>query len=118
MIYDKSTHKQIAFDLVQDLLKEHYPKPKVPYPQYETKAYKDLLKFFQNENWSHRQGSVYISNAPLKDFEVSWILDRMAEKLPWLYKCTSELDITDIGEEHSLKDRLEAITKAAEAEKP
>jgi virulence-associated protein VapD len=114
----KAVHKQIAFDLVQDLLKKYYPKPKVPYPQYEKKAYKDLQRFFKSKNWSHRQGSVYISNAALEDFEVSIILESLAIKMPWLFKCINELDITDIGERHSLKIELEWATETLETDRP
>ena len=117
-VQSKAIYKQIAFDLAQELLKKHYPKPKVPYPQYEKKAYKDLKRFFKSENWSHRQGSVYISNTALEDFEISILLENLSGKMPWLFRCINELDVTDIGERHSLKMELEWATEILVADKP
>jgi len=101
------SRKQIAFDLKQDLLKRHYPKPKAEVnPQYHTKAYRDMKSFFKGQNWEHRQGSVYVSNDLLTYFNISDILDKIAIKMPWLHLCAGEIDVTNVGEQHSLKEEL------------
>ena len=113
------SRKQIAFDLKQDALKVHYPKPKIDTnPQYHNKAYRDLEKFFEGENWEHRQGSVYISKEILTDFEVTELIERIAAEMTWLFGCADEIDITDIGERLSLKQDLEIATEALTADEP
>ena len=116
---DSKSRKQIAFDLVQDDLKEHYPKPQTSSnPQHHNKAYRDLQKFFIGENWEHRQGSVYTSVKTLSHFEVINLIDRAANEMSWLSKCVDEIDVTDISEQYSLKQDLEIATQVVAAEEP
>ena len=106
------SRKQIAFDLKQDLLKKYYPKPKVNLnSQYYKKAYGDLKEFFKNENWEHRQGSVYTSRDILTYYDVAKLMEKIAKDMPWLSDCVDTIDVTNVGEYHSLKQTLEAATK-------
>lgn len=99
----KKCRKQIAFDLKQDDLKAFYPKPKVIVnPQYYKKAYKDIKNFMLSHEFQHRQGSVYVSENKLKNSEIVLLMEKMAERMPWLGQCVEQLDVTDIGKQHSL----------------
>ena len=33
-------------------------------------------------------------------------MEKLSQKLPWLYLCINEIDVTDIGEQHSVKGIL------------
>lgn len=37
-------------------------------------------------------------------------MDKLADKMPWLYDCVNEIDVTDIGEQHSIKEILGRFT--------
>lgn len=102
MEYEKQTveieqHKQIAFDLNIALLKEHYPKPEASEnEQFYTAAYYDIRRFMLKNGFTHRQGSVYDSVEPLSYVRIHQLMDLLVQELPWLHKCVSTLDVTDI----------------------
>ncbi|MEG0614123.1 MAG: VapD family protein [Oscillospiraceae bacterium] len=101
------SRKSIDFDLKQELLKQYYPRPKHSLnPFYYKKAYADIKNFFTQNGFKHRQGSVYVSNDKLTIYDIQNIIDKAAEKLPWLDKCVAEIDVTDIGKTHSIKELL------------
>ena len=54
---ERRYYKAINFDLDTNRLKEYYSR-------YQ-KAYSDLYGFFRNRDFSHRQGSGYVSNKKL-----------------------------------------------------
>ncbi|MCL2177089.1 MAG: hypothetical protein FWB72_03995 [Firmicutes bacterium] len=109
------SRKQIAFDLSQELLKEHHPnKPQLKKPH--VKGYAELKTFFKSEKWEHRQGSVYASVKELTYIEITEIMYRASKKMPWLPKCLTAIDVTNIGNQHSLMDELQVIARQIEKE--
>jgi hypothetical protein len=38
-------------------------------------------------------------------------MDKLAKKMLWLYPCVNEIDVTDIGEQHSIKQILGEFTE-------
>lgn len=110
---ERKQRKQIDFDLSENLLKEHYPKPeKTINPFYYKKAYKDISQLMKENGWEHRQYSVYVSKEKLSEVDVNVLMDKIAEKMPWLAKCVKELDETNIGtKRHSLVGYLVATTE-------
>lgn len=69
-------------------------------------AYRVLSKFFHDNGFEHRQGSGYVSKEPLPMAEVFRIVDKLNEQYPWLEKCISCMDVTDIGETYDMKEML------------
>ncbi len=63
---ERKYYKAINFDLDTVKLREFYPR----YQQ----AYKDLLIFFKKNNFSHRQGSGYLSNEKLSSADIVILL--------------------------------------------
>ncbi len=59
---ERKYYKAINFDLDTNKLKEFYPR----YQQ----AYRDLLRFFREKGFSHRQGSGYVSNDKLSSADI------------------------------------------------
>lgn len=105
------SRKQITFDLNQNALSKHYPRPKFTInPRYYKKAYKDISRFMKENSFEHRQYSVYTSKEPLTMYDVVELMDKLAGKMPWLYSCVNEIDVTDIGEQHSIKEILGRLT--------
>lgn len=100
----ESSRKQIAFDLRQEDLKEHYGK------NHEN-SYRDLKDFFKKSNWEHRQGSVYASKGAVSYPAIHDLLKEAVKKMPWLDKCARRIDVTEVGAEHDLRDALKEIAK-------
>lgn len=56
--------------------------------------------------FEHRQYSVYTSKNSLTTYGIVDLMEKLSQKLPWLYLCINEIDVTDIGEQHSVKGIL------------
>ena len=111
------SRKQIAFDLSQDALKQYYPHTDPPQnPQFYKKAYADIQRFMTANGFEHRQYSVYTSVGRLTNLDVIALMEQMAERFPWLSACVNELDVTNIGVQHSLKLTLEEATRPSDME--
>jgi len=98
------SRKQIAFDLSQEELKEHYGKNHI-------NSYRDLRDFFKKNNWEHSQGSVYVSREPTSYEDMQYLLEEAVKKMPWLEKCAKSIDVTEIGAQHSLKEVLREVSE-------
>lgn len=72
-------------------------------------AYAEIKRFLKRNNFEHRQGSGYISKDSLTDVKIFAIIQNMSMELKWLRNCVEEIDVTNIGKQHSLVD---AINKA------
>lgn len=103
--------KQITFDLSQKALAEHYPRPKfTENPRHFKKAYSDISRFMKKNGFEHRQFSVYTSKKKLSEAEIITMIDEMAYQMPWLTLCVNQIDVTNIGSQHSLLQALEMAT--------
>ena len=103
--------KQITFDLSQKALAEHYPCPELTVnPRYYKKAYSDISCFMKKNGFEHRQFSVYTSKKKLSEAEIITLIDEMAYQMPWLLSCVNQIDVTNIGSQHSLLQTLEMAT--------
>lgn len=106
------SRKQITFDLRQESLKLYYPHQEPPQnEQYYKKAYQDIRRFMAANGFEHRQYSVYTSINKLTTLDVVGLMERLAEAFPWLSRCVNEIDVTNIGVQHSLKQTLENASK-------
>lgn len=84
------------FDLHVDSLKKYYPKKNF------RQAYRDIRKYFLNNGFVHRQGSGYVSKKPIDYLELRKILTQMWKELPWLSKCATRFDVTNVGRTYSV----------------
>jgi virulence-associated protein VapD len=111
-IYDELSRKQITFDLHQKSLEKYYPQPEFGVnPFFYKKAYSDISDFMEANGFEHRQYSVYTSKEPMSVYGVNKLTEKLASEMPWLNNCVNEIDVTDIKEQHSLKQILEDVTK-------
>ena len=92
------SRKQIAFDLKVKKLRNYFN----PY----TKAYYEIEDFFNDENFIHRQGSVYCSKYELTYADIIIIIHRLLIICPWVAECTTQMDFTIIGDLHSMNEYL------------
>lgn len=107
----QGTRKQITFDLSQKALEKHYPRPaKSVNPKYYKKAYSDISQFMKKNGFEHRQFSVYNSIEKMTMADVTITMQILAVQMPWLYKCINEIDVTNIGSQHSVKQIVEFAT--------
>lgn len=91
--------KAINFDI--DTKKyEEYTGKKVP------TAYAEVKKILKKNGFEHRQGSGYVSKNSLDDLRITAIITNMTLTLKWLRFCVKEIDVTNIGKQHSLLDTI------------
>lgn len=72
-------------------------------------AYAEIKRFLKRNDFEHRQGSGYISKDSLNDGKIFAIIQNMSVELEWLRSCVKQIDVTNIGKQHSL---IDAINKA------
>lgn len=60
--------------------------------------------------FEHRRYSVYVSKERLTTLDVVGLMEELGGEMPWLSLCINEIDVTNIGIQHSLKQTLEAAT--------
>ena len=102
---NSGSQKQISFDLRQESLKRYYP-------QNPTQAYHDIRRFMESHGFEHRQSSVYVSLDKLTTLDVVSLTEQLAMALPWLSRCINEIDVANIGVQHSLKKVLENASRS------
>ena len=106
---NSGSQKQISFDLRQESLKRYYP-------QNPTQAYHDIRRFMESHGFEHRQSSVYVSLDKLTTLDVVSLTEQLAMALPWLSRCVNEIDVANIGAQHSLKKVLENASRPLSVE--
>ena len=92
------TRKQIAFDLDTKALKIYYP------AKSWNNAYEVIRNHMTSNGFWWLQGSVYVSEKPMKPYLVTRILDELVEKNPWLNVCMRDCRETNIGKEHDINN--------------
>jgi virulence-associated protein VapD len=108
----QGSRKQITFDLSQKALETYYPKPKATLnPKFYKKAYTDISKFLKKNGFEHRQFSVYISIHKMTMTDVTITMQLLADEMPWLIQCVNQIDVTNIGTQHSL---IQTLSDAAQ----
>ncbi|MBO6275597.1 MAG: hypothetical protein J6M91_08725 [Methanobrevibacter sp.] len=82
-----------TFDLEQEQLRKYYPGHET------TQAYKEIGMFFRKNGFEHNQGSGYISKKSISLDQVIVIAIKLQQKMPWLNKCSSVFELTQIIEQ-------------------
>lgn len=93
--------KQLTFDIDTNVAK------KILGEQNYTNIYANIRRFMEKEGWKHIEGSVYMSNKPLDNGDVIYLIQDMKKQYPYLDKCIREMHQTDISKIHSLNYYLE-----------
>lgn len=95
------SRKAINFDLSTEKLKKHFEDTRKPY---------GLIKDFMLENgFEHRQYSGYASKEPISNEDIFSIVLKISSKFTWIGSCIKEFDITEIGEQYSLKETIQDL---------
>lgn len=97
---ERKYYKALNFDLDTNSLKEHYPG--ASYRQ----AYDDLRKFFERHNFSHRQGSGYISETKLGTADIYDLMEELSQVFPWIGMHINKIDVINVGRQHDLTELL------------
>lgn len=117
-VIEAPSRKQITFDLSDKMLKSVYPRPRLTVnPNYHKKAWRDIARFMKKNGFEHRQYSVYASDSEMTGAQVNALVRTMVMRMPWLYKCLNAIDVTNIGERHSLMPIVEGMGIVLEQEK-
>lgn len=90
--------KAINFDLSTAELKKYF--------KNTSEAYRQIKSFMLKNGFEHRQYSGYTSIEKLHDYNVTELANELKYKFHWIHSCTNKFDVTDIGEQHDLKDAL------------
>lgn len=97
---ERKYFKALNFDLDTHRLKEYYS------GKNYRQAYGDLRRFFKHHQFSHRQGSGYISDTKLATADIYDLMDELSQTLPWMGVCVNKIDVTNIGRQHDLTELL------------
>lgn len=92
--------KQITFDIDTNVAKKILGK------NY-TNLYKNIKNFLENKGWKHIEGSVYMSNKALSSTNVSYLIDELLKKYPYLSKCVRDMHQSDISNIHGLHHQFD-----------
>lgn len=90
--------KAINFDLSTADLKKYF--------KNTAEAYNQIKTFMLQNGFEHRQYSGYVSKEAMEDDDVALIAFTLTRQFRWLSPCTQKFDVTDIGEQHDLRDIL------------
>ncbi|MCM1054027.1 MAG: hypothetical protein NC394_00770 [Bacteroides sp.] len=101
-------YKAINFDLDTKELKKIYTKQTKK--AFNT-AYSDIEKFMLKNNFTHRQGSGYISNEPLSNIDVALLSLKLKSTFPWLLSCSKKIDVTVIEKQFDLIEVMNGKNK-------
>lgn len=108
--------KQITFDLSQKALAAHYPRPtSTANPKFYKKAYADISRFLKQNGFAHRQFSVYTSTGKMTNTDINLLMEDLVMALPWFPQCVTQIDVTNIGPQHSLLDITQRETATQNA---
>ena len=99
------TRKQIAFDLDTNALKLYYPS------KSWNNAYDVIRRHMTANGFRWLQGSVYVSEKPMKPYRVTRVLFELVEKNPWLNVCMRDCRETNIGKEHDINNLFDRTIK-------
>ena len=84
------------------------------YEEYTGKAsptaYAEIRKFLLKHDFEHRQGSGYVSKKDMKTSDIGILATNMTLTFDWLKYCIKQIDVTNIGRQHSL---IDTITKTS-----
>lgn len=93
---ERTYYKAINFDLDTNGLKKYYDR----YQQ----AYTDLLRFFKENDFSHRLGSGYVSNDKMTSADIIDLIGKMRDTFQWSATCIKKIDVTNIGAQYDLTE--------------
>lgn len=93
------TRKAINFDLDTDELKKIFGTSN-PFKLLD--GYKEIKRYLKKNGFKHRQWSGYISKEPLLDADMTSIVNKMNQQIPWLKKCVNKFDVTNVGDTYDL----------------
>lgn len=109
---ERKSKKAFNFDLSIKNLKEFYPHKDCK------QAYRDIKKFFKANGFKHRQWSGYTSEKPLSVSEVLIFAEKLWAEFPWLEKCATRFDVTNIGRTYDMLSMRLADKKAEKVSLP
>jgi len=70
----------------------------------------------ESHGFEHRQSSAYVSLDKMTTLDVVSLAEQLAMALPWLSRCVNEIDVANIGVQHSLKKVLENASRPLSVE--
>ncbi len=91
-----NSKKALNFDLRTQNLKRFYPGSNY------LNAYDEIKHFLCSEGFTHRQWSGYASERAMSNYEITMLTKKLLCTFPWLSKCVSRFDVTDIGRQYDL----------------
>lgn len=93
--------KQLSFDLDTNIAKEMFGEKKY------TKAYSDIRRFMEENDWKHIEGSVYMSNESIENTDIFFLISNLKKQYPYITKCVRNMHQADISNIHGLQHYFE-----------
>lgn len=93
----KRHYRAINFDLKVENLQKYYPQKNY------LKGYDDIGNFLKAHGFYHKQYSGYRSEYKLSDKEVLLLMNLLRKEHPWISKCVTSFDVTNIGDVYELE---------------
>lgn len=104
--------KQISFDIDTSVTR------KILGEKGYTAIYAAIRRFMEKENWKHIEGSVYMSEKPLSNADVFYMIRDIKKQYPYLDKCIKEIHQADISNVHSLNQYFNYDGTPGQYERP
>ena len=102
-----TTYKQIAFDIDTKIAKQ------IAGSKY-TYMYQTIQTFMTNNNFMHRQGSVYVSTKPISYADVTRLSYTFAQKYPYISKAIRDITVASISQKRMSLNSLFTYTGRAD----
>ncbi len=101
--------KAINFDIDTKKYEEYVKRP-------SPVAYRKIRNFLYKNGFEHRQGSGYVSKNTLDDRNIIAIITKLSMDFNWLKYCVKEIDVTNVGKQHSLVTTINQVSNDNETE--
>jgi virulence-associated protein VapD len=88
--------KQISFDIDTNVVKAILGEANY------TRVYMDIRNYMEMNGWIHIEGSVYMSKETVKNSDISFLIDNLEDKYPYISKCVRTMHQADISNIHTL----------------
>jgi virulence-associated protein VapD len=95
---EKPTRKAFNFDLVDAELKKVYPAGERSYKN----GYRDIKKFMERQGFIHHQGSGYYSAGVMDIVDITTLLEKMVDEMPWICECMRDLRVANYVQDRNL----------------
>ena len=99
----------IVFDMDTHCLEEHYHNPSW------RNAYADIQRILKKHGFNNIQGTVYLSDAGIRQAHGTLALQEVAARFEWFYSCVSNIQFYELKDDFDAQFIVDGVQAAREA---